>query len=135
MPATRPLHNTLGDKMWIAARFVLLGIGGLWLMMLCSLEFIERALAHNRSFISPFLSLPLVLVGAALILIGVGEWRRWAYLCVFLSIPFSLAVLQLFSSFVHGKEVGILFPAIVAVGAYITVRRYYRNREATRLSN
>jgi len=80
---------------------------------------------------SPFLLVPLSLVGAVMMLYGVGEWGRWGYLLVFLSIPVSLSLLFLvptggfFAAFLLGKEVGVIVPTVAAVGSYAIVRRYY----------
>jgi hypothetical protein len=65
-------------------------------------------------------------------LFGVGEWGRWGYLFVFLSIPVSLLLLFLFPH--AGKDVGVLVPALASIGTYITVRTYYASRKKQQLS-
>jgi hypothetical protein len=126
--------KTAWQRARIAMRFVVFGIGGFWLLMMFSLEFIERVLAHNRNFANPFLSLPLVIAGAAMMLFGAGEWGRWAYLWVFLSTPLAISVFLLLPPFYWGgKEIGILVFALPLVVSYVIVRRYYRRRDAAKL--
>ena len=87
--------RSAGRKIWVAIRFAVFGVGGLCLMMFFSLDLIEQVLAHNRSIagISPLVSTILAIVGAALMLFAAGEWGRWAYLSVFLSIPLSFGLM------------------------------------------
>jgi hypothetical protein len=63
---------------------------------------------------SPFLLIPLSLIGAAMMLFGVGEWGRWWYLLVFLSIPLSLSLLFLIPTAANNIGV-ILVPALAAL--------------------
>jgi hypothetical protein len=72
-----------------------------------------------------------ILVGAILILVGVGEFARPVYLVVFLSMPLSG---WLYVQFLPaGPVAGILFlPFIAAMGwlAFWGVRRYYSVADA-----
>ena len=56
-------------------------------MLFGMVAFIARVFEHDQHMMTSFLSLPLALVGVLMVLYGVGEWGRWAYLLVFLSIP------------------------------------------------
>ena len=67
-----------------------------------------------------------------MMLFGVGEWGRWGYLVVFLSIPVSLLLLFLMPH--AGKDVGVIVPALASVGTYIAVRTYYARRKRRELS-
>lgn len=59
---------------------------------------------------------PLGILGAVLMLYGVGEWGRWAYLGVFLSIPLSM-LLWFLTFYPQDKLAGALAPGVVAVVA------------------
>jgi hypothetical protein len=128
--------NTAWQKTWIAIRFVLFGIGGFWLLMLSFVEFMERVFRHDKDTFHPLLSLPLMVIAGASVLFGADEWRRWAYLGVFLSMPLSLYLLSFLPisnfSFAGDKLVGSLIPALAGIGTYAIVRRYYRRRDVRR---
>jgi hypothetical protein len=133
MAIPRSSWKTIRNGTWIVARFVLFGVGGFLGMSVGGFYLIGRVLdaSGNRDYISPFLSLPLTLLGAVMMLFGVGEWGRWAHLWVFLSIPLSLCALWLLPpSAGSGKELGVMVPAVALVGSYAIVRRYYRYRDA-----
>jgi hypothetical protein len=83
---------------------------------------------HESGELSPFLLVPLSLIGAVMMLFGVGEWGRWGYLLVFLSMPMSLSLLFLVPT--GGKDVFVLVPTVSAVVSYIVVRRYYSRRKS-----
>jgi len=123
MSAT-PAPKTLGQKVWIAVRFVLFGFIGFWVMLGFSVVFALRVFEHDQHTVSPFLSVPLSFIGALMMLYGVGEWRRWAYLWVFLSIPISLCLLALVPG-TGGKELPVVVAAVAAFGSYGIVRAYY----------
>jgi hypothetical protein len=124
-----PSPKSIGRRAWIAVRFVLFGCIGFYVMLFCWFAFIARVFDHDQHIISPFLSLPLVFIGALMVLYGVGEWGRWAYLWVFLSIPISLFLLQLILSASGASPV--ILAAVAAVAAFTTnfgVRTYYARR-------
>jgi len=118
-------RKTVGQKAWIAARFVLFGFIGFWVMLGFTVEFALRVFEHGSHCISRFLSLPLALVGAVMMLYGVGEWGRWAYLWVFLSIPISLCLLMLEPVAGNSKEFPVIVPALAAFFTYACVKIYY----------
>jgi hypothetical protein len=60
-----------------------------------------------------------------MVLFGVGEWGRWGYMLVFVSIPVSLLLL-LFMPTSGGAAVVI--PTLAAAVTLKAVRRYYANK-------
>jgi len=97
-------------------------------MLYDSVVFIDRVFEHGPESLSPFISLPFALVGAAMMLYGTGEWRRWAYLWVFLSIPISFLVLLIIpGSWPKGS--GAIIAGVAAFGTYAGVRSYYARRD------
>ena len=124
------LLKAIWKKAWIPIRFVLFGVLGFCVMMEAWEVLFERFtwVRHDDVGMTPFLLIPLSITGAAMMLFGVGEWRRWWYLLVFLSIPVSLSLLFLIPA--AGKDVGVIIvvPALAAVGTYAVVRRCYAYR-------
>jgi hypothetical protein len=120
-----PVRVGAGQRLWVATRFVVFGIGGLWLLMISWLGMADVSVRGER-WASPFLLVPLGLVGAFAILFGVGEWRRWAYLWVFVSIPIGILVMALADS----KEMGVVAFATPMVVSYALLKLYYRRRDA-----
>jgi len=127
-PETLP--NSLQKKAWVAVRFVLFGVLGFFVMFGAWIMLIDRltSIRHEKGEMSPFLLVPLSLVGAVMMLFGVGEWGRWGYLLVFLSIPVSLSLLFLTPA--AGKAVAVIVPTLAAAGTYVVVRRYYARRKS-----
>jgi hypothetical protein len=87
--------KAIWKKAWVPIRFVLFGVLGFWIMMEAWEVLLERLTwgCHDDVGMNPFLLIPLSVAGAAMMLFGVGEWGRWWYLLVFLSIPVSLRLL------------------------------------------
>jgi len=86
--------HTVWTKAWHAVRFVLFGLGGFLIMLWFWADLMGRTLTeakYHHEFVSPYLSVPLVFIGALLMLFGVGELGRWRFVFVFLSIPASLS--------------------------------------------
>ena len=99
-------------KAWVALRFITFGVGGFLIMFGFSLAFIIRVVdpIEGEQTLNPLISLPLVFIGAVMMLFGVGQWRRWAYLWVFLSIPVAFLALALLPPSVAGsKDMGVVF--------------------------
>jgi hypothetical protein len=130
--ALKQAHTTVPDlfwkKAWVSVRFVLFGVLGLlvmigaWVMLLDRLTSIRR----ENGEMTPFLFIPLSLLGAVMMLFGVGEWGRWGYLLVFLSVPVSLSLLFLIPAV--GEDAAIIVPALAAACTYEAVRRFYGRR-------
>jgi len=129
------LSSSLWKKVWVAVRFVSFGVFGFVVMFGAGVMLLDRftSARPQTGELSPFLLVPLSLIGALMMLFGVGEWGRWGYLLVFLSIPVSLTFLFLVPT--GGKEVGILVPTMAAVASYVVVRRYYARRKSRNANN
>jgi hypothetical protein len=140
MNAPHRNSHTVWSKAWHAVRFVLFGLGGLLIVLWFWANLMGRMLSgpkYQQRFTSPYLSVPLMLIGALLMLFGAGELRRWRFVFVFLSIPASLSILVFLPESVwsklpgDAKLVGILaFTATVGVSAALTnklVRNHYEN--------
>lgn len=134
MKNSQTLPNPLWKKLWVTVRFVSFGVLGFVVMIECWVMLAVRLSAGHHPFgeTSPFLLVPLLVLGALMMLYGVGEWGRWGYLLVFLSIPLSLQLLFLLMP-TSDKGDGVIVPTFAAVGTYLVVRRYYarRNRSKT----
>ncbi len=123
-------------KLWIAVRFIVFGVGGFLLLIINWLALVLRFSSPPETMMNPFLAFLLVLVGALMMLFGVGEWGRWAYLWVFVSAPLMVSLFLvipwpkwLVDLNLGGKETGVLLFALPFVVSYIAVRRYYRHRD------
>jgi hypothetical protein len=128
MSATPTLLSTIGRTAWIAFRFVIFGLGGLWLLIIFSIEFIAGVHPQNAvTSISPLLALPIALAGALMILFAVGSWGQWAYLCVILSIPITLLLTSIIVPGDKGLAVGLAI-AVTASASNAAVQAYYRRR-------
>ncbi len=125
----RTWPRTLGRKAWLALRFVFLGLGGLWLLIIFSFEFMAGVHPQDvtGTSISPLLALPIALIGALLMLFAVGGWGQWAYLWVILSIPITLLLITTVLPGDKGLAVGLAF-AVTASASNAAVRAYYRRR-------
>ena len=116
---------------WVALRFIIFGVGGFLLLMVCWIALVDRVSTPREHFLHPAVALPLALAAALMILFGVGQWGRWAYLLVFLSSPLVISVLLLLPhSSEGGKEAGVLIFALPLIGSYLVVRGYYRRADA-----
>jgi hypothetical protein len=125
-----PLPRTL----WIALRFIVFGLFGFVVMLSSFVALVDRltSIHHETGYLIPLGLIAVCSLGAVMMLFGVGEWGRWGYLFVFLTIPISLLLLFLFPH--AGKGVGVLVPSLALVGTYITVRAYYARRKRKELS-
>jgi hypothetical protein len=123
---------TIARIAWVTLRFVLFGLGGFFLLIFFSIQFMAGVLPHGSHLlaISSLLALPIALSGALMMLFGVGEWGRWAYLWVILSIPITLLVVSTILPGDKGLAVGI-FIAVTASASHAAVRAYYRRRTPT----
>jgi len=79
MTDSQQLCKTMAQRSWMALRFIVFGIGGFWLLMICWVGVIDVGIYGER-WASPFLLVPLGCAASFSMLFGVGEWRRWAYL-------------------------------------------------------
>jgi hypothetical protein len=121
-------------KAWVFLRFVLFGVLGFFVMIGAWVMLLDRltSIQHENKEMTPFLLIPLSLLGAVMMLFGVGEWGRWGYLLVFLSIPASLSLLFLTPA--ADKEAALIVPALATVGTYAAVRKFYGRRNKLPIS-
>jgi hypothetical protein len=127
MDVTTP-GKSIVRKAWIVVRFVLFGCLGLYVVFVFTVAFVAQVFYQDRDSITPFLSLPLAFVGLFMMLYGVGEWRRWAYLWVFLSMPISLCLFLLIPGAGNDKGSPVIIAAVTAFATYAGVRAYYARR-------
>jgi len=92
MNAAPQAKRTPLETLWLAVRFVLFGVGGFVLLM--ASWFVLFGWLGSHRWMNSLLTLFLALAGAAMMLLGSGQWGRWAYLCVFLSMPIFVSVLM-----------------------------------------
>ena len=122
---------TIARIAWVALRFVLFGLGGFGLLIFFSIEFMAGVRSHDSHLsFGPLLALPTALSGALMMLFGVGEWGRWAYLWVILSIPITLCVVSTMLPGDKGLMVGLAI-AVTASASHAAVRAYYRRCRPT----
>jgi hypothetical protein len=138
------LPTTALQKVWIAVRFIVFGVGGFWLLIYSWIVLVVRLLPGGERMMNPFLALLLPVGGAFMMLFGGGQWGRWAYLWVFLSTPIVVSLLLLLSTlliplfpnnfsgseFLDPKLFGIFVFAAPMPISYAIVKRYYRRRDA-----
>lgn len=103
------------------------GVGGFLLMLNAGLMLLEGPGPDGHWLISPFLTAPLVAIGALFMLWGTGAWRRRAYLLVFLSFALAPMLFWVFPRIDKGD--GILIMTVPAIVAYVLVRAYYWRRD------
>src|SRR6267142_2992177 len=138
---TPQIRPTIARKIWITIRLVVFGIGGFVALWVSWLSIIFAFGPPGDRFLSPFVAAPLSLVGALMMLYGGGQWGRWAYLWVFLSVPIVASPLGWVSAtypapaldFIFAKPlilVGFPLPMVVS---YLFVRRYYRRGDMKKL--
>lgn len=128
-----PQSSAAARKVWLTIRFLFFGIGGFWIAMLFSLDLFERVLTHHPSIIGLPIPVPvvaaLILIGSLMMLFAVGEWGRWAYMLVFLSIPISIGLLFLWPTRVsNSKVLAVLVVVLAPIVCNVGVRAYYRWR-------
>ena len=121
--------NPLLRKVWVAFRFVVFGVFGLVVMLFAFAALLDRltSVHGEKGVLAPLGLTAGCGLGAVMMLFGVGEWGRWGYVLVFLSIPVSLLLLFLFPH--AGKDLGVAVPTLGSVGTYIAVRAYYAHRK------
>ena len=129
----------INPKIWIAIRFIVFGVGGFWMMMYFALVSIDRVVLRG---VSPsrvgmwvnlplWVSVPLMIVGASLMLFAAGELGRWRYISVFLSIPATFLLLVLLPQSITDQVGTAGLTASVAIVpwlVYLLSRRTYRSR-------
>jgi hypothetical protein len=125
------------QKIEFAIRFFTLGVGGFLILTFCCLALIVE-LSYGEPFVmNPFLGIPLAFVGGLMIMAGTGQWRRWAYMWIFLSIPITASIWVLLVPFlaenqfldrhwIDSRLLGMLVFGLPMILSYVFVRRYYQ---------
>ncbi len=138
MTATTQIRATVAWKIWIAIRFIVFGIGGFLAVWISWLSLIFAFDPPSERWLSPYMAAPLSFVGALMMLYGGGQWGRWAYLWVFVSVPIVVSPLLLLAraypalDFLAPKGPGIILFALPMAVSYAFVKRYYRRQDALR---
>ena len=119
----------LGHWVWTIARFIVFGCAGFCIIFYGTVMFMERVFFGNvQNSMSPFVALLLILTGAFMMLYGTSEWRRLAYLWVFLSIPISLFASLLLPESIGYKGVPAIAIGVAAFSTNALVRAYYKRK-------
>jgi hypothetical protein len=132
-PQTR---TTPGWEAWLIVRFIVFGFGGFVTVWISWLSLLFAFGPRDERWLSPLVTLPLSIAGALMTLYGVGQWGRWAYLWVFLSVPLVVTPLGLLAEkypaadWLFATPILILLVALPMPVSYLLVRGYYRRREA-----
>jgi hypothetical protein len=112
----------------MGVRFVLFGFVGFGVMLYSAVSLMLPFLTPQHEIFSPYLSAPLTVVGALMIVYGVGEWKRWAYVWVFLSIPISLFLSFSIPGGDNDKGWPVVVAAVAAFSSCAAVRAYYARK-------
>jgi len=120
--------GTIGQKIWIALRFIVFGLGGFLVTMYSTMAFFSWVFEQDFGFIHLVVSLALLFVGAFMMLYVSGEWKHWGYLWVFLSIPFALFLSSLIPGMGGDKGFPVIVVAITTSCTYMVARAYYRRK-------
>ena len=132
------------QKIEYAIRFFTLGVGGFLILTFCCLALIVELSYGEPMVMNPFLGVPIAFVGGLMILAGTGQWRRWAYMWVFLAVPIASLLWSLLAPFLsdsqlldrHGIDpriLGILVFGLPMVLSYVFVRRHYLRHDTEQM--
>jgi hypothetical protein len=129
------------QTLWLAVRFVVFGVGGFVLLM--ASWFVVFGWFGGERWMNPFFALLLATAAAGMMLFGSGQWGRWQYLWVFLSMPITVSALMLLISIstirfatrdfldpMWDTPLVLLWYAAPMPITYLLVRRYYRMKDA-----
>jgi hypothetical protein len=120
-------------RIWIALRFLMFACGGLVVLSFGITHFVGRVFGHDRYYITPFLSLPIVFVSLFMLLYGTGEWGRWRFLFVFTLMPISFSVPIWIYWLIAGRMIPMPIPflamGIVGFLTHAAVRKHYARCE------
>ena len=124
--------NTIARKIWITIRFIVFGIGGFAAVWVSWLSIMFAFGSTGERLLSPFVAVPLSLVGALMMLYGGGQWGRWAYLWVFVSVPLVVAPVWWLAEaypaaeWLFAKPIAVMLFALPMPISYLLVKKYYR---------
>ncbi len=102
--------------------FIVCAIPGLVLILVATLmleAYFDPQTIHLTNNWHPAVSISVLAAGLLLVLVGVGKWKQWRYLFVFLAIPVSMWIGFLIPFGGGGK---LLFPAFVGLMVFIVYR-------------
>jgi hypothetical protein len=139
MTDTPQIRETVAWKIWIAIRFIVFGVGGFIALWISWLSIISAFDPPGQRWLSPFFAVPLCFIGALMMLYGGGQWGRWAYLWVFMSVPIVGSALGLLAEnypkldFLFATPLILILFALSMALSYFLVRRFYRLRDKQNL--
>ena len=139
MTETPQVRVTVAWKIWIAIRFIVFGVGGFIALWISWLSLIFAFDPPGQRGLSPLLAVPLCFIGAFMMLYGGGQWGRWAYLWIFISVLIVGLALGLLAEnypkldFLFATPVRLVLFALSMALSYFLVRKYYRLRDRQNL--
>jgi hypothetical protein len=98
--------------------FVFLALPGLFIFLFSSTFFFVYLLGIDRNpnrIPSPMITIPLTGGAMILMLIGVGKWREWRYLAVFVAIPISWILTAICGNII----ILLLIPLVISFSRHI----------------
>jgi len=131
---TPQIRPTIARKIWITIRFIVFGIGGFVAVWVSWWSIMFAFFPPGDRWLSPFVAVPLSLVGALMMLYGGGQWGRWAYLWVFVSVPLVVAPVGWLAEAYPAAEWLFATPILIMLCAlpmpvsYLLVKKYYRTQ-------
>ena len=129
---------TVAQKIWIAVRFVIFGVGGFLAVFIGGVSLMSSFDSPSSDFLQPVLSVALTFVGGLMMMFGGGVWGRWAYCWVVFSLPVAGVTMMVVDRYLPGwdryvplgKFLGVLVFGAPMVVSYVVVRGYYRRQDA-----
>jgi uncharacterized membrane protein len=128
------------SRLVAALLFIFCAIPGLALSIYSLAQIISRFVDLHPKVPHPLISSATAILGLLMMLAGVGKWKKWRYLLVFLAFPVSFfGYLFVEPRLIRGGpeavtfEVAglIMFTGISTFLTYYAVRRYYRRLESS----
>ncbi|HEY1172322.1 MAG TPA: hypothetical protein VGH19_13190 [Verrucomicrobiae bacterium] len=118
------LKPSIQSKFLTMLRFIFCGILGFWLMLLSSISLYLFIAGERSNILHPLIALPLVVLSSLMLLYGIGQWGKWAYLWIFHAPLPSAFVFDLLNTGT-GKGDALLPIVLSPVIAYFIVKAYY----------
>lgn len=111
--------------------FITCAVPGLFILLFCFFNLWAAMDAAEIGHINSITAIVGVIVGLALMLVGVGKWRQWQYGLVFLSVPLSfIGYTYLDSKAKGGKLAPIIFTTAVALLVNYIVKISFPGRKS-----
>lgn len=109
--------------------FLFCALPGLLLMVFCFMNLLPVFYNDNAGHINPLAASIGFVSGLILMLVGIGKWREWRYILVFLTVPLSFFGYIVFDSKAKGGKLGPVIFTIAAVClVHYIVRKSYRTK-------